>query len=256
MLSYYAERLADGRDQQHVLSDCRRPRCCASGPTRRPQTFRFALKSPRRITHEKRLVGAGEALGLAVQGGAASSATSWGRCCSSCRPFAKKDVAVAGRVPRRAAARARAPALEFRHESWFSTDVYDVLRGARRRAVHRRGRGPGDAARGDGALGLSAPAAAGLRRRGASPPGRERIRAQGWTRPTSSSSTRTRARAPSSPRSCIAALWEPETPTRSGAPTGSAGRLFCNAAHPRVQSPTWRAQSQAERSRSGWSRSP
>ena len=57
-------------------------------------------------------------------------------------------------------------AFEFRHASWFEDDVFEALRGRGRGALHRRGRGARDAPRRDRGLGLPAPAAAGLRRRG------------------------------------------------------------------------------------------
>ena len=72
--------------------------------------------------------------------------------------------------------RAGRAAFEFRHASWFEDDVFEALRVARRRALHRRGRGPRDAPRRDGRLGLPAPAPPGLRRRGRGRVGRARAR--------------------------------------------------------------------------------
>ncbi len=92
-----------------------------------PPEFRFALKSPRRITHDKRLLDtasaverlteASRALGRQAGPGPVSapaqheegprrgSTISWRRCRPGC-----------------------AATVEFRHESWFSDDVYGCLR--------------------------------------------------------------------------------------------------------------------------------
>ena len=49
-----------------------------------PSSFRFTLKAPRRITHDAKLVNC-EELPQSSASLRARSATSWGRCCSSCR---------------------------------------------------------------------------------------------------------------------------------------------------------------------------
>ena len=159
---------------------CRRRRRCASGRPRRPQTFRFVLKSPRRITHDKRLVGVGDDAGVAVQVGrrARRQAGAGAVPAAAVRAQGRRR---ARRLPGRDCPPARGAALEFRHESWFSSDVYAVLARARRRAVHRRVRGPGDAAGGDGAVGLPAAAASGLCRGRRRRLGRSESGAQGWS---------------------------------------------------------------------------
>lgn len=97
-----------------------------------PDGFKFALKSPRRITHEKRLADvAGEVdrLGAAAR----SLGGKLGPVLFQLPPNLKKD------LPRLDAFLASlpgdvAPAVEFRHASWFADDVYACLR-ARRAAL-------------------------------------------------------------------------------------------------------------------------
>ena len=66
----------------------------ADGPARRRPTFRFALKSPRRITHEKRLRRRrGEVERLAVRGRRASLGDKLGPVLFQLPPNVKKDLA-------------------------------------------------------------------------------------------------------------------------------------------------------------------
>ena len=97
-----------------------------------PAGFKFALKSPRRITHDKRLAdvaGEVERLGAAARG----LGDKLGPVLFQLPPNLKKD------LPRLDAFLAAlpadlAPAVEFRHASWFADDVYACLR-ARRAAL-------------------------------------------------------------------------------------------------------------------------
>ena len=50
-----------------------------------PAGFRFAVKLPRVISHERRLRDTMQPLALFLDGVMALG-TGWGRCCSSCRP--------------------------------------------------------------------------------------------------------------------------------------------------------------------------
>jgi uncharacterized protein YecE (DUF72 family) len=97
-----------------------------------PDGFKFAIKSPRRITHDKRLTdvaGELERLGAAAR----SLGSKMGPVLFQLPPNLKKDLprldaflsALPGDV---------APAVEFRHASWFADDVYACLR-ARRAAL-------------------------------------------------------------------------------------------------------------------------
>ncbi|MCG5055240.1 MAG: DUF72 domain-containing protein [Myxococcales bacterium] len=93
-----------------------------------PETFRFALKAPRRITHIRRLVDAQDDVAYFAQ---ASSALGkrLGPVLFQLPPFLKCDVrrlqefldTLGGQAPELAAA------FEFRHESWFVDEVFDAL---------------------------------------------------------------------------------------------------------------------------------
>jgi uncharacterized protein YecE (DUF72 family) len=93
-----------------------------------PAGFRFALKAPRRITHERRLVGAEPALDLLVEAGGALGAQ-MGPMLFQLPPNFRLDL---GRLEGfLAQLRARSsdvmPAFEFRHASWFVPEVYAAL---------------------------------------------------------------------------------------------------------------------------------
>ena len=91
-----------------------------------PEGFQFALKSPKRITHDKRLADvAGEVDRLSAA--ARSLGSKLGPVLFQLPPNMKKD------VPRLDAFLTALPgdvgaAVEFRHESWFADDVYACLR--------------------------------------------------------------------------------------------------------------------------------
>jgi uncharacterized protein YecE (DUF72 family) len=94
-----------------------------------PDGFEFALKSPRRITHDRRLADvAGEVDRLAAA--ARSLGSKRGPILFQLPPNLKKD------LPRLDEFLAALPAdlaaaVEFRHASWFSDDVYACLRNRR-----------------------------------------------------------------------------------------------------------------------------
>ena len=260
MLAYYAEKLADGRDQQHVLPNAgARDGAQVGGRDAHNVPLRAQEPTPDHTREAAASTRARRSAGCSRR--PASSATSWGRCCFSCRPTRRRT----SRCSTRSSAscpRARAPALEFRHESWFAPDVYDVLR--------KRGAALCIAEAEDLATPLEATAPWGylrLRRQdyddAAVAAWAQRFARRAGTRPTSSSSTRTRARGPKLAAQLIAALDTTprgsQTPARPGAcaaeQSGPRIEFFVHGDHSRVQSPTWRAQLQAERSRLGWSRS-
>ena len=91
-----------------------------------PVGFRFALKAPRRITHIQRLKGSAESLGYfwnaaSVLGGRL------GPVLFQLPPFARKDAVLLAEFLATLPA-ALVPAFEFRHESWFDDEVYELLR--------------------------------------------------------------------------------------------------------------------------------
>jgi uncharacterized protein YecE (DUF72 family) len=125
MLAYYAERL-DAVEINNTFYRMPAPEMLGKWAAETPAGFQFALKSPRRITHEKKLADVADSL-TRLREAAGTLADRLGPVLFQLPPFMKKD------LPRLQAFVAELPpglraALEFRHESWFSSDVYDVLR--------------------------------------------------------------------------------------------------------------------------------
>jgi uncharacterized protein YecE (DUF72 family) len=91
-----------------------------------PPDFRFAIKSPRRITHEKKLADTSAAV-TQLDAGVQALGDKLGPILFQLPPFLKKDLGrlddFLASLPKRLR-----PALEFRHASWFSDDVYACLR--------------------------------------------------------------------------------------------------------------------------------
>jgi uncharacterized protein YecE (DUF72 family) len=125
MLAYYAERLEAVEINNTFY---RMPSADALGKwaAETPATFRFALKSPRRITHERKLADVSDELRRLFEA-AGALGERLGPVLFQLPPFFKKD------VPRLAAFVSSLPpglraALEFRHASWFDDEVYATLR--------------------------------------------------------------------------------------------------------------------------------
>lgn len=127
MLGYYAERFG-AVEINNTFYRMPRPDVLGRWAEETPKDFCFALKSPRAITHERRLTDAAASVRLfgetaAVLGGKLGPAL------FQLPPFLRKD------VPRLEAFLALcaevAPGLraafEFRHASWFGDDVYAAL---------------------------------------------------------------------------------------------------------------------------------
>ncbi|HMF43225.1 MAG TPA: DUF72 domain-containing protein, partial [Polyangia bacterium] len=96
-----------------------------------PASFRFALKSPRQITHMRKLVDVGDAVArLAETAGALGDRL--GPILFQLPPFLRKDLGVLeaflATVAASSTVTALRAALEFRHASWLSDDVYEVLK--------------------------------------------------------------------------------------------------------------------------------
>jgi uncharacterized protein YecE (DUF72 family) len=125
MLSYYAGRLGavEINNTFYRMPGAEALRTWA-GET--PAGFRFALKSPRRITHEKKLVEVGDSMTRLFEV-ARELGEKLGPVLFQLPPFLRKDlprlVDFLAHVPAGAQA-----AVEFRHASWFSPDVYQALR--------------------------------------------------------------------------------------------------------------------------------
>jgi uncharacterized protein YecE (DUF72 family) len=93
-----------------------------------PDGFKFVLKASQRITHFKRLKDAGEPLSFMLRA-AEGLADHLGPMLFQLPPNLKKDLPrlkdFVGLLPRGFRA-----AFEFRHQSWFEDDTFDLLRGA------------------------------------------------------------------------------------------------------------------------------
>jgi uncharacterized protein YecE (DUF72 family) len=126
MLSYYSERLG-AVEINNTFYRMPGAETLRKWAAETPAGFQFALKSPRRITHEKKLIDAGESVAR-LYDAAAALGPKRGPVLFQLPPFLRKD------LPRLTDFLALLPAgaqaaIEFRHASWFSPDVYEVLRG-------------------------------------------------------------------------------------------------------------------------------
>ena len=104
------------------------PKIVAGWRAQVPPEFRFTLKAPKRITHDRRLRAAD--VSESLQGfitAAAELGPQLAALLFQLPPNFKKDVGLLGEflslLPPKATA-----AFEFRNDSWFSDDVYDALR--------------------------------------------------------------------------------------------------------------------------------
>ena len=125
MLRFYASRLATV-EINNTFYRMPSPRILAQWADEVPDGFTFALKAPRRITHEKRLVDCADHLGALLERSQALG-DHLGPLLFQLPPFLKKD------VPRLTAFLAlippdRAVAFEFRHASWHDDEVHAALR--------------------------------------------------------------------------------------------------------------------------------
>src|SRR4051812_7879671 len=127
MLAYYAERLPTVEINNTFY------RTPAADLVQRwasevPDSFSFVLKSPKRITHDRRLADVDDSVRRFYET-AAVLGPKLGPQLYQLPPFLKKD------LPRleafltlvNAVAPTARPAFEFRHASWFSDDVYAAL---------------------------------------------------------------------------------------------------------------------------------
>ena len=125
MLEYYAGRLPTVEINNTFY---RMPTAAALEAWRRqvPDSFRFAIKVPRRITHVKRLRDcAAEVRVLLAALGALEPCL--GSLLVQLPPFAKVDIAALTQFAADLPEGCRA-AFEFRHSSWLTPEVFDLLR--------------------------------------------------------------------------------------------------------------------------------
>jgi uncharacterized protein YecE (DUF72 family) len=90
-----------------------------------PEGFRFVLKAPRRITHDRKLADVDDSVRFLLDASTALG-TKRGPLLFQLPPFFKKDVARLGDFLARLGT--IPAALEFRHDTWHDHEVYDVLR--------------------------------------------------------------------------------------------------------------------------------
>jgi uncharacterized protein YecE (DUF72 family) len=125
MLGYYAERFPTV-EINNTFYRMPAPEMLRKWAAETPETFRFVLKSPRRITHERKLADVDDSVSRLFEA-AAELGPKLGPILFQLPPFLRKD------VPRLSAFLAGLPAgaraaFEFRHESWFDAETYDALR--------------------------------------------------------------------------------------------------------------------------------
>ena len=192
MLGYYATRLPTVEINNTFYRMPRRE-SLASWGEEVPGGFRFALKAPKRITHDRRLAGVEDSVDMLFSESTALG-EKLGPVLFQLPPFFRNDLArletflalVRDRYPQ------AKPAFEFRHESWFVPEVYAALERHGAALCIADVGGPGHPAPGHRPLGLSPPPAAGLRRSRHHRAGRTGLPRNRGTRPTSSSNTRTK----------------------------------------------------------------
>jgi uncharacterized protein YecE (DUF72 family) len=125
MLRYYADRLA-AVEINNTFYRMPKAEILARWAEQVPDRFRFALKASQQITHRQRLKESAEAVAYFFRV-AATLGDRLGPVLFQLPPNFRKD------LPRLAAFLEVLPpasrcAFEFRHESWFSDDVFDALK--------------------------------------------------------------------------------------------------------------------------------
>jgi uncharacterized protein YecE (DUF72 family) len=125
MLAFYAGKLG-AVEINNTFYRMPRPPVLARWAADTPATFRFALKSPRSITHMRRLVGAADAVARLADGVRALG-DRLGPILFQLPANARKDVGVLDAFLSTLPAGGLRAAFEFRDESWLAEDVYAVL---------------------------------------------------------------------------------------------------------------------------------
>ena len=123
-LEHYAGRLATV-EINNTFYRMPRPELLAGWAAQVPESFRFAIKAPQRITHRARLAGCGE-LVAELWGALEPLGPRLGPVLFQLPPFFKKDALVLetflGELPKGLRA-----AFEFRNRSWFDDEVRGLL---------------------------------------------------------------------------------------------------------------------------------
>jgi uncharacterized protein YecE (DUF72 family) len=125
MLEFYAGKLG-AVEINNTFYKMPTPSMLEGWAAQTPDSFRFALKSPKLITHIKKLVEVGDAVARLAEG-ARSLGPRLGPILFQLPPFLRKDLGVLEAFLSTLPAGLKA-AVEFRHASWLADDVYEVLR--------------------------------------------------------------------------------------------------------------------------------
>src|SRR5882672_10454565 len=129
MLAWYAERLPTV-EINNTFYQMPKVAVLENWARATPQGFRFAIKASRRITHLSRLKAESAADSVAfLYRNLATLGEKRGPVLFQLPPFLKKDRGRLAEFLQILPADHRA-AFEFRNDSWFSDDVYDLLKGA------------------------------------------------------------------------------------------------------------------------------
>lgn len=125
MLEYYASKLQTV-EINYTFYRMPTPKNVAGWAATVPESFRFVLKGPQRITHFARLKDIDENLRFFCET-AAGLGTRLGALLFQLPPNFKKDTGRLANLLAQLAPGLRC-ACEFRHASWFADDVYELLR--------------------------------------------------------------------------------------------------------------------------------
>lgn len=125
MLRYYAERFSTV-EINNTFYRMPKPSVLESWAQQVPESFRFVLKAPQKITHFQRLKDAEDSTDYFVSTSAALKRRR-GPLLFQLPPNLKKDLARLEAFLDLLGAGTQA-AFEFRHESWFADDVFESLR--------------------------------------------------------------------------------------------------------------------------------
>src|SRR6185295_2471304 len=125
MLPYYGERFTSV-EINYTFYRMPTARILANWARCTPDHFRFALKAPRRITHDQRLRSIEDTVASFCEV-AETLGDKLGPLLFQLPPFMKKDVELLEVFLHDLPPGVR-PAIEFRHASWHSDDTYEVLR--------------------------------------------------------------------------------------------------------------------------------
>jgi uncharacterized protein YecE (DUF72 family) len=125
MLPYYASRFPTV-EINYTFYRMPTPKLVSGWASQVPPSFRFTLKAPRRITHDKRLRGVADPLAAFLEA-ASALGPQRGALLFQLPPNFRKDILVLREFLAGLPA-ATVAAFEFRHESWLDDEVYAALR--------------------------------------------------------------------------------------------------------------------------------